>query len=75
MSRVIAVTASGFFMSDPSLAKILLYDTPTETVSPVSFRTALRISSAMCVPSPETSCVKGRSIQHSSIPKGSIASV
>ena len=41
------VTASGFFMSEPSFAKILLKLTPMETVSPISSFTVVRISLAI----------------------------
>ena len=41
------VTASGFFMSEPSLAKILLKDTPMDTVRPISSFMVWRICSAI----------------------------
>ena len=41
------VTASGFFMSEPSFAKILLKLTPMETVSPTSSFTVVLISLAI----------------------------
>ena len=73
-SRVTTVTASGFFMSLPSLAKILLKDTPMLTVRPVSSLTARRILSARCRPSVSSPPEQGMDIQFSSMPKGSIRS-
>ena len=65
------VMASGFFMSLPSFAKILLKETPTDTVMPSSVLTATRISSAMCSASRKLLQIGVMSIQHSSIPKDS----
>ena len=69
---MISVTASGFFMSDPSLAKILLKLTPMDTVSPTSSFTVFRISLAI---STGVLCAKRgdpvSSIQLSSMPNDS----
>ena len=68
------VTASGFFMSLPSLAKILLNDTPTDTVIPSSRFTRSRISWAMRSPSRIVRPGLLRSIHASSSPKDSTRS-
>ena len=65
------VTASGFFMSLPSLAKILLNDTPTDTVMPSSRFTRSRISSAITVEFPKRCTLPETSNQHSSRPNDS----
>ena len=69
------VVASGFFISEPSLANTLLKETPTDTVSPSSRRMRLRIALAMAGPSPKSSTEPVTSNQHSSKPKGSTWSV
>ena len=66
-----AVVASGFFMSLPSLAKILLNDTPTDTVMPSSSRMRARISPAARTPSAKVVPGLVRSIHASSSPKDS----
>ena len=71
-SKGITVVASGFFKSLPSLAKILLKDTPTLTVTPSSSFTRRRMVSAIVTGS---LCRQDRepvrSIQFSSSPKAS----
>ena len=67
--------ASGFFMSEPSLANILLKDTPTLTVRPSSSRVARRMLSAIVMASPRELRLPVTSSQHSSMPKGSMRSV
>ena len=68
------VTASGFFMSLPSLAKILLNDTPTDTVMPSSRFTRSRMSWAIRSPSRIVRPGLLRSIHASSSPKDSTRS-
>lgn len=62
------VTASGFFISEPSLANILLKDTPTEIVSPSSNLIVSRMSFATFSGEPKMFSVPLTSNQHSSIP-------
>ena len=71
LSLFITVTASGFLMSEPSLAKTLLKLTPIETVSPISSLILFLISSAIKYPSPPCFLESVTSSQASSIPKGS----
>ena len=71
----ITVTASGFFISEPSFAKILLKLTPTEMVIPSSRLISLLILLAISKPSPKSTVLPVTSSQHSSMPNGSTISV
>ena len=69
-SLLISVIAFGFFISEPSLANILLNETPMLTVSPISSLTDFLISSAISIGLP-IDLLSEISSQFSSIPKGS----
>lgn len=72
VSGRISVTASGFFISEPSFAKILLKLTPMDTVKPTSAFTVSRISFAISTGVRFfRSGEPVREIQLSSIPKDS----
>ena len=65
VSFSITVTASGFFISEPSLANILLKETPTEIVRPSSNLIVSRISLATFSGEPKIPLVPEISSQHS----------
>ena len=70
-SGEITVTASGFFMSEPSFANTLVNDTPIDTVTPTSRFMRSRNSSAIFSPLPSNLRLSVTSSQHSSMPNGS----
>ena len=75
VSFSITVTASGFFISEPSFANILLKETPTEIVKPNSNLIVSRMVFATFSGAPKILSVPLISNQHSSIPYGSTWSV
>ena len=75
LSLDMTVVASGFFISEPSFANILVKDTPTEMVRPISFLMRSRRASAIFTPSPNSFTDGVTSSQPSSMPNGSTKSV
>ena len=74
-SCVITVVASGFFISEPSFAKVLLKLTPTDAVSPSCLRYFSRISPAISSPAFALGAYGLISIHASSMPNGSTLSL
>ena len=75
LSLGMTVTASGFFMSEPSLANTLQKETPTEMVNPSSYLILSRRVLAITSPLPNAFVLPVTSIQTSSMPYGSMRSV